>query len=411
MTKKYPDPKPPIIIGSFEDMEKKLAKGEITQDQYQKYFEESRYHGLDGSLEYAIGGSTAPKVLGVSQYGGPAGVASDLFKTTKFNALRDDDSPLVAGHIFEGAVREYFAYNHPELTVKPCYLQAVNPNWPHCLANVDGVVFEKDPKTGKRNMGLYEGKLLIAPSGPHALAFKQGIVPDDYMVQIQFYMEVWNLDFTWIVAARSFLDQTAIRVERDRDFGAYICSKCEELINKGKFGTMPSNSDVENIKARIADNRKLYPYGDSALPPAKISKKFVSTLRKTDSIREDIKTIEDEIAVIADSIKDKTDEIAEKEKQISAQEKKIAELIQPIADELGNNTKGVLTDEDDGTQWEINFPESSGFSTKKAVMKRFAEDLEDKYGETAKDAIITMLSSYEPKPRKLSYNKLESKRV
>ena len=399
--KTYPSPLPPRIIGSFEDYERAVYEGKMTQAEYQKIFEESRKHGLDGSIDYAIGGSTAPLILGVSEYGGPAGVAADLFHVSKRPKAISDEKPLVAGHIFESAVREYFAYLH-KLDVRPCYYQVVNPNWPHCLANIDGIVWEKDPITGEKQMGIYEGKTLYNLKGPHADSFRNGIVPEDYMIQIQFYMEVWNLNFCWINCSWGYNEgqQVAIRVPRDRDLGCYICSKCEELVENGKLGQMPSNKDVSKIKALLADNARLYPYGDNALPKVKLASKYIKTMQKADELMKQIKVAKDELAPIEDSI-------SEKQKEITAMDSKIKELLRPIADELGDATLGIVTNDATGEEWEVKFPESSGFSTKKSILKRFEEDLADKYSKKDASDIISLLSSYEPNARKLSYSKVK----
>ena len=401
MTKTYPAPAAPRIVGSFEEYERAVSEGKMTRAEYQKIFEESRKHGLDGSIDFAIGGSTAPLILGVSEYGGPAGVAADLFHTSRLPKNFGDEKPLVAGHIFESAVREYFAYLN-KLEVKPCYYQVVNPNWPHCLANIDGIVWEKDPVTEKKRMGLYEGKTLYNLKSAHAESFRAGIVPEDYMIQIQFYLEVWNLDFCWINCSWGYNEgqQVAIRVQRDRELGCYICSKCEELVENGKAGIMPSNKDVSKIKALLADNARLYPYGDKALPKVSLDKKYIKTMQKADEMKLQIKSIKDEIAPIENSIN-------EKQKEVTALENKVKELLRPIADELGDATLGIVTDDISGDEWEVKFPESSGFSTKKAVLKKFSEDLADKYSKKDSEDIIGLLSSYEPNARKLSYEKVK----
>ena len=395
-----PSPMPPRVVGSFEPYEKAVAEGKMTRSEYQRVFEESRLHGLDGSLDYAIGGSTAPLILGLSEYGGPAGVAADLFHTSKKAKTFDDETPLVAGHIFESAVREYFAYLSG-LEVEPCYLQVVNPNWPHCLANIDGIVWETDSKTGKRTPGIYEGKTLYSLKGAHADSFRAGIVPEDYMIQIQFYLEVWNLDFCWINCSWGYNEgqQMAIRVDRDRDLGCYICSKCEELVENGKLGIMPSNKDVSKIKALLADNQRLYPYGDKKLPKVKLDDKYIATLRRADDLKDQIKKAKEEIAPIEDSI-------SLKQKAISEMESKVKDLIRPITDDLGDATLGIVTDAATGDTWEVKFPESSGFSTKKSVLKRFKDDLADKYSPKDSEDIINLLASYEPNARKLSYDKV-----
>lgn len=399
--KTYPSPLPPRIVGSFEDYEKAVYEGTMSQSEYQKVFEESRKHGLDGSIDYAIGGSTAPLILGVSEYGGPAGVAADLFHVSTLAKVSGDEKPLVAGHIFESAVREYFAYLH-KLEVKPCYYQVVNPNWPHCLANIDGIVWEKDPATGEKHMGIYEGKTLYNLKSAHADSFRNGIVPEDYMIQIQFYMEVWNLDFCWINCSWGYNEgqQVAIRVDRDRELGCYICSKCEELVENGKLGQLQSNKDVSKIKALLADNARLYPYGNSKLPRVKLHSKYIKTMQKADELKTQICLAKEEIAPIEESI-------SEKQKEITAMDNKIKELLRPLADELGNATLGIIVDDATGDEWEVRFPESTGFSTKKSVLKKFEADLADKYSEKDAADIINLLSSYEPNARKLSYDKVK----
>lgn len=399
----------PIKVGDFTQYEEALYKGTLSYEDYMHIFEESRKHSLNYYEDMkthgkpvrpyvagcAVGGSTAAKIAGISDYSGPAGVAAEYFSIAKSKPSGEASMPLLVGHLYESGARDLFGHLHKELKVMPCYIQYTNPNWPHCLANVDGLVVEKDEK-GKERLGVYEGKTLYNTRGEHGETFiKVGAVPDDYMYQIQFYMEILNLDFCWINVIWGITDgQTrAFRVERDRELGCEICQQCEDFANYIDKGIMPTNESVANMKARLADIKLLYPTGDSRIPAAKLSKKTIICFEEAQRKQEKINALEASIEPDLKLITDTEEKIKSVKKEIEILKKEQTESLVPVAEEMKDCTVGSVTDAD-GNVYTLLFPEEHGFSKDAKAMKA----LEESYPEAYK-----FLANYKPKERKFSY--------
>lgn len=439
----YPAPQNPICVGDFTKYEKAVWEGTLSHEKYNEIFVASRKHGLyyvedtaDGSAPTrpyvkgcAVGGSTVAKLQGISDYGGPAGIAAEyLALASKPLADREENDAQLTGHLFESAVRDHFSkvYN---VKAMPCYLQYTNPNWPHSLANVDGLVIETD-ELGNEHLGIYEGKTLYNKKGAHADSFLLlDEVPEDYMMQIQFYMEVLNLDFTWICVAWGFTEgqMKAFRVARDREAGCSICQMAEEFANLVDDGTMPSNDGVANMRARLADVRLMYPHGDKSLPAVKFAKKRISVFQKADGIKEKLAEEQEKMLTDDDAIKTALEETvgsldeAEKEEmtakftealvkaredmtkandatdaKIKALEKELSETLTVLTEDLGDATSGTLVDPQTGDVYIFSFPYSDKFSKDAQSMNYLKKEYPEAY---------EALSKYKPAKRNFSYDK------
>lgn len=372
----------PRATGDFAELDKKLERGEITRKEYDRIFTKSREHGLDNSIDMAIGGSDAARILGISSYGGPRGLAA-----TKLNpSLRPDTSdsmPLLIGHLFEAPVRELFSVK-TGLRTEPCTIQWASRKYPHCLANTDGIVWEID-ENGDEHPGIYEGKMIYNTKGEHCDAFKAGIVPDDYMIQIQFYMEVLNLNFAYINCAWGFTDgqQVYIRVKRDREFGEEICQACEDFVEASLMGKKITNSSVSNVKAFLADAELLYPKGDNTLPPVTLDPKYTATMRAIEGLQEEIKELDEQAKPLT--------------REIDQKKKEIEKYLYPLIDVLGDATVGIIKDTATGEEWNVLYPESTSFSKDAKAMAMLRDNFPKAYDALAK---------FKPAARKVSMKKM-----
>ncbi|MBR3747469.1 MAG: YqaJ viral recombinase family protein, partial [Selenomonadaceae bacterium] len=87
-----------------------------------------------------VGGSDSAAVCGLSRYSSPLEVW--LQKTGRKPATPDNEA-MYFGHLLEPIVREEFA-RRTGLNAKECPYLMAHAEYPFMLANVDGIVTEKD---------------------------------------------------------------------------------------------------------------------------------------------------------------------------------------------------------------------------------------------------------------------------
>lgn len=140
-----------------------------------------------------IGGSDAPKVLGVSKWGGPI----DVYMR-KVTAPTNDTQSEAAywGHVLEDVVAKEFE-RRSGLQVEPHTKTEYSAEYPFMLANVDRVIVGE-------NVGL-ECKTAHAMK---AGEWSDDKIPDDYYVQVQHYCGVMRWVGCWIaclIGGQSFV--------------------------------------------------------------------------------------------------------------------------------------------------------------------------------------------------------------
>lgn len=271
-----------IVLGDYAEYEEKVKTGEWTYDQFNEFFTKSRRNGISNTVfPFAIGGSDAGTIMGVSHFATPLEL---YFEKTGIRKKPAPDKAsyfrFAIGHKFEDPIREFFSMVSG-LEAIPCTQQFLNTRYPHCVANIDGLVWEID-ENGQKWLGIYEGKTTEEFSAIHD-DFKRGVVPQSYMCQVQFYMEVLDLDFAYINCAwglNPLSKMKYIRVKRDKAFGEEICLACEEFVKNTILGRRPKNENVQSLDALQRCYQRLYGNGDLSKPPVKISSQFRSTFER-----------------------------------------------------------------------------------------------------------------------------------
>ena len=397
------------IVGDFSPYQKKLENGEMSYDEYRDLFSKARIHGLNYIEDMerygkpqrpyikgcAVGGSTAAKIAGISDYGGPAGVAAQFYSLIK--AEQEETMPLFIGHVFEAPIREVFARMKRDSGISkvvPSPFQYANRKYPHLLANVDGIVYEED-EDGKVSLGLYEGKTVYNTKGAHGETFiKADTVPEDYMLQVQFYLEILDLDFAWVCAAWGITESSmrSFRIARDRELGESVCSMCESFAKAVDDGKIPENSGVSNIKARLKDLSLMYPHGDCRLPQVKLPKEFLANFRQADMLSEKIAAVRKEMEGPETQIKLLKEALKPCEKELALLDMQMKEALVPVAEYLKDSTLGILSS--DGVTYRLAFPEEKGFSKDAKAMAALKREYPKAY---------EFLSNFKPKERTFSY--------
>ena len=281
------------------------------------------------------------------------------------------------GHIYEPAIREAFSFV-TGLKVDEFDYQVVNDRWPHCVANIDGVVWEDG------QMGILEIKSTDFGSGSYKSFFEYDEIPEYYYAQVQFYLQVLERDFAYIVCAKDFSEKGMkyFRIKRDDEFGEELMSKMEEYVDRIVKGLPIDDSIVSSDKLI---KRKLHEYcgeGDPFKADIKLDHSLESIFREYASLTSEINTL--------------TNEIKPKKALIDKDKRTVDKLKDKIAYEMKDAVSGELDLSDITVK--VSFPP---LDTKEPGAG-FKEYIKTEYPDVYADAIDNC-----PKDRKVSIEIIE----
>ncbi|WP_461246541.1 YqaJ viral recombinase family nuclease [Treponema sp. R6D11] len=122
------------------------------------------------------------------------------------------------GKLLEPVMRDWFAQYYPDLEIIKVPYMFYSKEHPFMSANLDGLVYAKNPATirGKTIQGI--GGLEIK-SSKYGYNFGEDEIPDSYYAQVQHYMVVMEMD--WVILYACFLDTEETQVYvilRDKEF-------------------------------------------------------------------------------------------------------------------------------------------------------------------------------------------------
>lgn len=381
----------PIILGDFAILEKQLAEGQITREEYQQIFADSRRHGLKGDIfPFAVGGSDAAAIMGISPWRSPLLLYNEKIGLIKERISAEKEWTFYMGHVFEDPIREIFS-KMSGLKAEPCTLQVTNPKYPHCVANIDGLVW--------KNMipGIYEGKT-TRPWTLTRESFGKDIVPLYYAVQVQFYLEMWNLDFAYICCAWGLSKDEVkyIPIERNHALGEQVCKACEEFAVNAALGIKPSNSIVQNMSVLGKDAEILYGNADPALRPVKLPASFGPSFKRLDNLAEKEDAICKSLEPFEKQINKIKNQMKDAEKELKEIEKERTEILRLFPDTIKNATLGEFTE--GNTSWIVHYDPSAGYSLDAEVKQYWKENFPESF-----DAVTQYKPNY---TRRLSYEKI-----
>lgn len=378
-------PRMPNILGDFSVKERELASHIITQAEYQAFFEKTRTHGFKGDIfPFAVGGSDAAVILGESPWKTPLRLYME--KTGLLPIIPPDEKKrlmFLRGHLQEAVDRDMFTAK-TGLKTQPCTLQVQHPDFPHLVANIDGIVWEN----GKP--GIYEGKTTHYWTSTQKL-FSDGQVPTLYLYQVLFYMEVWDLDFAYINCSWGhdpFKDMKHVRVQRDPVLGKEICRRCEEFVLNAKKGIRPTNADVLDLSLLAKDNLVIYGKADPSLPTVSLKRseyedicRTIDALNKEEAeLKKKIQPTDNKIAQIRDTIKPEI-------RRLDKIKKERQQYLYLFTDALKQHTRAEL--EVDDCKWTIEYDPSGKPIFDADVKAEFRSKYPDIYQE-----IMTLKPNY-----------------
>lgn len=363
-----------IVLGDYAEYDSALESGHMTRQEYDDFFTNSRFHGLNDTVyPFAVGGSDTAAILGVE----------GAFKSARF--LAEEKLGLITakhsdktkelfkkGHIFEPKVRDMFSLESG-LETYPETRQFLNKKYPHCVANIDGIVKETrlvEQADGsikqEEAFGIYEGKKSLAYSSTMK-KFKEGLIPPYYITQIAFYMEVLELDFAYITVWGSKPNGSSemiyLRMDRDKDFGQEIMQQCEKFVeNVSLYG-----SHIYNIPPALfeKESEELFGAGDPYKDDFMLPKESLGLIHRLEGVTKDIKSFKEEHKDVYDAEK------ALKEEKTKLENK--------LCEVMAENVKGYI-DDSEGT-WVLTYEVPDGISATIATMNWIKKNYPDVHKE------------------------------
>ncbi|MDK4684489.1 YqaJ viral recombinase family protein [Kingella negevensis] len=194
-----------------------------------------------------IGGSDIAAIIGVSQFK----TALDVFlsKTTEQPELKGEH--LYWGHALEAPIAARFSEETGELIYRQPEIKK-HPKHDFALANADGLIIDK---ITQQPIGILEIKTANAFKTKEWSNEDDG-VPIEYIAQVQWYMEIFDVDFAYIAVLIGGSDYRHYRIERDRELAADLLARAKEFWENHVMKNVPPEPQ------NAADMQKLYPQDD-----------------------------------------------------------------------------------------------------------------------------------------------------
>lgn len=217
-----------------------------------------------GYLPFTFGGSTVSSFTntGGSDVGCSAWTsAQDTYRSkrgipTKYDP-QENTTAMRAGHILEDTVarlaQEVPGYKNLVIEEDTTFYQ--HPILPFIVINIDKIV-EVEGMSGK---GIGEVKTTSMFNFEVHKAWREGVIPPDYEVQIRIYMSVMNLFYGLFMVFWGVPDgQANVLIERDFHIEADILNACVRMAHYIVKGIEPDWSKIHSDELAIKSLYKAY---------------------------------------------------------------------------------------------------------------------------------------------------------
>ena len=319
------------VAYDFRPLIKMVEEGKITRHEYEEVFRKKRLEGE------RLGASTAPIVAGLSGFStAELEYAKRMQLLKKINTDAEEVKwPFELGHMAEDIIRETFSLK-TGLRATRCDIAYTNKNYPFLFVNPDGFVYEPIKNSESESLALLEIKTTYMKNSEHAELFRRGIVPEDYLAQVQVQLEVTNLNRCYLVYAWGWADyqQMHFVIERDREYACEICDMMEKFHNWLKTGVKPKEGFNANVKAIMNSCAELYPFGDKNIPKKKLGSDALSRAMRYEELDRKKCELEKELKALPISL------------EISKIKKELDEIKALLSNELADATCGEAKDKD-----------------------------------------------------------------
>lgn len=395
-----------LCVENFAELNRDLESGKMSREEYDKLFTEARKHGLMNTPEgkvlgpitpFCIGGSDLAAIEGTSPYKTKRGLQREKLGLKKERV--DDSKQFIFdyGHEFEDAVGKMNVNMLGKklgrnLVYVPCNYGYINEEWPHFLAHPDGTIQDRnDPNF----IILGEVKTTSTWTPKWKDYYSAGIVPPEYMSQIQAYMKVLGLKEAYLLAyggTRSENSFVQIKVELDEEYAQKILDAAEEFVNDTIAGIMYDASDCENEAVLAKELQEMFPEEDEKADFIKLPRKFDEAFDAVGELLDEMETLSKEVKAVEADYKAKT---KDQRSRIEKIKKELIKCGAAITEEIGSQRGGFYT-ADDGTEWKVSV--KRGYSLDSSV-KAYAEAT---WPEAWKD-----ITSFKPKPLEPEFSRVK----
>lgn len=199
-----------------------------------------------------IGGSDIGAICGVNPWKSPMSVYLD--KIGELPPVEENDA-MHFGTLLEPIVAEEYKRRTGYMVQRRNFMYQ-HPDYPWALANVDRIILNKE-----RGHGILEVK---TASEYHAKDWADGIVPDQYILQLQWYL--WITGFTWgafavLVGGNKFFSH---EMERNDNIIGYMVEAAKKFWH-GVQNRIPPEIDGSDDSSNVL--KMLYPV---AIPKSEV---------------------------------------------------------------------------------------------------------------------------------------------
>jgi len=365
-----------LVVQDMSMYSKMLAEGKLVQEEFDLTFGNDLRNGKNfntedgekflrlygGKIPFFMGGSNAGVVEGHSKYKSKRYLQLEKLGMVEKTTLPSQQFLYDYGHYFEDAVGMFCAgmmrKDGIDVVYVPCDFGYITTLYPTFLAHPDG--FLLDRKTG-RIVALAEVKTSLKTGAAWNEEFRAGIVPEDYIDQVQAYMQVLGLDHCYVLAhskhGDGYDDFVYIHVERDQKRAIKILQNCEDFVYDTASGI---EYDDELLAGEIPH---VYPVTDPDLGFVPLKRNVQGTIERLDDLA-------DQKAVILDEVREGNALL----RKIEAEEKK---LKSSLLGKIGSAPGGLYETDTDVYRIAV----SRDFSFDKEVKKVVAEKYPDVWSE------------------------------
>lgn len=241
-----------------------------------------------------IGGSDAGAIAGVNRWKSPISVWLDKVS----NETKELDSEYVYwGNVLEEVVANEFKKRHEEFRVQKANAMFISHDRDYAFGDIDRLIIDKE--TGEK--GILEVKTTNAFSSKE---WEGDVVPDSYMVQLQWYMYVtgarWGY-FACLIGGNKYVEK---KVEYDQEVMDIILQKTDEFWNENVLKQIPPSPDGSSDYDEYLKDK----YPESIESSIELGEKFVEKLNILDELKDNIKILEKQQKTIEQEIKQEMEE-------------------------------------------------------------------------------------------------------
>ena len=183
-----------------------------------------------------IGGSDIAAILGLSQFK----TALDVYLSKTTEQPEQQGEHLYWGHALENPIIDRFVQDTGALVIRQPEMRR-HPDYKWAIANADALIVDNKTASAYKTQDW-------GSDGDN--------VPIEYIAQVQWYMEIFNVDCAHIAVLIGGRDYRQYTIERDRELAADLLARGKEFWGNHVLKNIPPQAQ------NAADVQKLFPQDD-----------------------------------------------------------------------------------------------------------------------------------------------------